>query len=126
MPNTGSLLVIVQVFVAQRKAVNPLREHLRNRMFHQRLTPAVEKTLREARPGSAVKRPKLEIEGFPSRMDAALDARETSRSAYEKHEKAGRIFPPSTPQSGRQLLATRNHFGSLTPASTADMVRLRK
>ena len=86
-------------------------------------------TMRMPDPGAMLGIPQGLARPLARRMhevNAALDARETSRSAYEKHEKAGRIFPPSTPQSGRQLLATRNHFGSLTPASTADMVRLRK
>jgi hypothetical protein len=39
------LFVIVQVFVAQRKAIDSLREHLGNRMFHQGLIPAVEERL---------------------------------------------------------------------------------
>jgi hypothetical protein len=40
----AQLLVIVQVFIAQGKAVNPLRQHLADGMLHQRLIPAVEET----------------------------------------------------------------------------------
>jgi hypothetical protein len=42
-------LVIVGVFVTRRKAVDPLREHLRNRVFDKCLIPAVGKTLRKTR-----------------------------------------------------------------------------
>ena len=39
------LLVIIQVFVAQSKAVDPLRQHFSNRVFDQCPIPAVQKTL---------------------------------------------------------------------------------
>src|SRR6266699_3498405 len=42
-------LMIVNVFIAQRQAVDPLREHLLNRVFDQLLVAGVEKTLRQAR-----------------------------------------------------------------------------
>ena len=43
------LLVIVEVFVAQRQAVDPLRQHLPNRMLHLLLIPAIQKALRQPR-----------------------------------------------------------------------------
>jgi hypothetical protein len=52
MPNTGispQLLVIVEIFIAKSKSVNPLRNHLGNRVFDQRLIPTVQKTLSETR-----------------------------------------------------------------------------
>ena len=43
------VLVIVQVFVAEGKTVNPLREHLSDRMLHQGLIPAVVETFCKTR-----------------------------------------------------------------------------
>ena len=43
------LLVIVDVFVAQRQTVDPLREHLQNRVLDQLLIPPVQKTFRQSR-----------------------------------------------------------------------------
>src|ERR1017187_6186705 len=39
--------MVIEVFVAQRKTVDSLREHLQDRMLHLIRIPAVEKTLRQ-------------------------------------------------------------------------------
>src|SRR5258708_1893599 len=43
------LLVVVEILIAQRQTVDPLGEHLENRVLDLVLIPAVEKTFRQAR-----------------------------------------------------------------------------
>ena len=45
----AQLLVIVQIFVAQRQGRNALRNHFRHRMSNARGSPSVQKALRQAR-----------------------------------------------------------------------------
>src|SRR5215204_6356673 len=45
----SQLLVIVQVFIAERQSVDALGNHLQNRVLHPILFPSVEKAVREAR-----------------------------------------------------------------------------
>jgi hypothetical protein len=85
MPKTrplAQLLVIVDVFVAQRQPVNPLRQHLFNRVLDQILVPAVRKTLRQTRQQVQT------LVGLAKKKRPAIG---TDRSTIE----TGHDFPPA-------------------------------
>ena len=68
------LLVIVEIFIAQRQTVDPLRDHLQNGVFDQILIPVVEKTLRHAR---------QQIQAFVGLAQQECSAVGTDRAAVE-------------------------------------------
>ena len=43
------LLVVVEILVAQRQPIHPLRHHLRHTMFHPRRITPIQKTARQTR-----------------------------------------------------------------------------
>jgi hypothetical protein len=93
------LLLIIEVFVAQGQAVNPLRQHLLNRVLHLGLLSTVQETLRQARQQIQA------LVGFAQQQGAAVG---TDGSPIE----AGHDFPPSEGFKSETGLVTLCHSES--------------